>query len=75
MPLEAFLKSLMHLLLEIKGQHSILHIERQDLPVAAEHLRLVFHANGQKHCARQDQLFWTCGKAVYNATNRLELGR
>ena len=47
----------MHLLLEINGQHSILRIERQDLPGTAEHLRLVFHADGQNHCDRQDQLF------------------
>ena len=65
----------MHLLLENKGQHSILHIERQDVPGTAEHLKLVFHADGQNHCARQDRLFWTCGKAVYNSTNRLGLGR
>lgn len=65
----------MHLLLEINGQHSVLHIERHDVPGTAERLRLVFHADGQNHCARQDQLFWPCGKAVYNSTNRLELGR
>ena len=37
----------MHLLLEINGQHSILHIERLDVPGTAEHLRLVFHADGK----------------------------
>ena len=72
---ESFSESLMHLLLEINVQHSIFHIERQDVPGAAEHLTLVFHADGQNHCARQDQLFWPCGKAVYNSTNRSELGR
>ena len=65
----------MHLLLEINCQHSILYVERLDLPGTAEHLRLVFHADGQNHCDRQDRLFWSCGKAVYNSTNRLELWR
>ena len=75
MPLEAFAESLMHLLLEINGQHSIFHNERQDLPGTAERLRPVFHADGQNHCARQDHLFRPCGKAVYNSMNCLELGR
>ena len=75
MLLESFSESLMHLLLEINVQHSLLHNELQDSLRAAERLRLVFHADGQIHCARQDHLFWPCGKAVYNSTNRLELER
>ncbi len=65
----------MRLLPEINCQHSILHNEPQDLLEAAERLRLVFHADDQNHCARQDHPFEPCGKAVYNSTNRLELGR
>ena len=75
MPLEACSELLMHFLLEINCHHSILHNELQDLLGAAERLRLLFHADGQNHCARQDPLFKPCGKAVHNSTNRLGLGR
>lgn len=61
--------------LENNCQHSILVNELEDSLGTGERLRLVFHADCRNRCARQDHVFKSCGKAVYNATNRLEHGR
>ena len=61
--------------LENNCQHSILVNELEDSLGAGERLRLISHADCRNRCARQDHVFKSCGKAVYNATNRLEHGR
>lgn len=72
--IDASSESLRLLIRENNSQHCIFNKGLQDSLGAVTLLKFVFHVDSQSRFSRQDRLLKTCGKAVYNAKNRLGLG-